>query len=94
MTKSKDLRDVVIAHYHNDKNAPEMSTILANKMHCVTVHWQFNHSGSVNERKSSRRRLTGRTKSLVNLVKTRVRSQSARKSSRTMATDFVLVLFF
>ena len=38
MTKSKDLRDVVIAHYQNNKNTPEISTMFANKMHRVTVH--------------------------------------------------------
>ena len=38
MTKSKDLRDVVIAHYQNGKSAPEISTMLANKVHRVTVH--------------------------------------------------------
>ena len=38
MTKSKDLRDVVIAHYQNGKNAIEISIILAIKVHLVTVH--------------------------------------------------------
>ena len=47
MTKSKDLRDVVIAHYQNSKNAPEISTMLANKVHRVTVR-RFYQSGSVN----------------------------------------------
>ena len=36
MTKSKDLRDVVIAHNQNGKNAPEISAVLANKVHRVT----------------------------------------------------------
>ena len=36
MTKSKDLRDVVIAHYQNGKTTPEISTMLANKVHRVT----------------------------------------------------------
>ena len=52
MAKSKDLRDIVIAHYQNGKNAPEISTMLANKVHRVTVR-RFNQSGSVNVRKSS-----------------------------------------
>ena len=38
MTKSKDLHDVVIALYHNGKNASEISTTLADTVHRVTVH--------------------------------------------------------
>ena len=58
MTKGKDLCDVVIAHYHNGENAPEISTMLADKVHRVTVHrWtqRFNQGGSVTGRKSFRR---------------------------------------
>ena len=64
MTKSKDLRDVAIAYCHNGKNAPEISTMLANKVHHLTIHRQFSQSGSVNERQSSGRRHTGRTNRL------------------------------
>ena len=70
MTKSKDLRDVVIAHYQNGKNAPEISTMLANKVHRVTVR-RFNQSGSVNARKSSGRRRTGTTKRVIQLIERR-----------------------
>ena len=97
MTKSKGLRDVVIAHYQNGKNAPEISTMLANKVHRVTVHrWirRFNQSGSVNARKSSGRRRTGTTKRVIKLIERRVRSQSTRKDWRTMAKDFLSVPFF
>ena len=97
MTKSKDLRDVVIAHYQNGKNAPEISTMLANKVHRVTVHrWirRFNQSGSVNARKLSGRRRTGTATRGIKLIERRVRSQSTRKDWRTMAKDFLSVLFF
>jgi transposase len=70
MTKSKDIRDVIIAHYQNGKNAPEISSTLANKVHRATVHrWiqRFSQSNSVNVRKSSGRRRTERTKRLINL---------------------------
>ena len=59
MIESKDFRDVVIVRYHNGKNAPEISTVLHNKMHHLTVRRQFNQSGSVNAHKSSRRRRAG-----------------------------------
>ena len=36
MTKSKDLRDVVIAHCRDNKNASEISSMLADKVHRVT----------------------------------------------------------
>ncbi|CAF1610322.1 unnamed protein product [Rotaria magnacalcarata] len=91
MTKSKDLRNVAITHYQNGRNASEISTTLANKVHHVTIHrgiQRFNQSGLVNARKSSGRRRTGRTKRLINLVKRRITSQSTRKCSRTMAMDF------
>ena len=59
MFEGKDLCDAVIAHYHNGKNAPEMSTALANKVHRLTVHRGFNLNDSVNGRQSSERRHTG-----------------------------------
>ncbi|CAF2127356.1 unnamed protein product [Rotaria magnacalcarata] len=91
MTKSADIRDIVIAHYKNGKKAPEISNMLANKVHRTTVHrWiqRFNQSGSVDAHVSPGRRRTGRTKRLINLVKKRINSQRARKTSRTMAADF------
>ena len=97
MIKSKDIRDVVIVHYQNSQNAPEISTMLVNDVHCVIVHrWiqRFDPSSSVNGSKSFGRRRAGGTKRLINLVKRPVMSQNARKSLRTMAKDFVLVLFF
>ena len=94
MTKSKDLHDVVIVHYYNGKNAPEISTMLANEVHHITVHRRSNQRGSVNGRKSSGRRRIGQTKRLINLIKRRVRSQSTRKRLKNMAKDFVSVLFF
>ncbi|CAF3983148.1 unnamed protein product [Rotaria magnacalcarata] len=51
MTKSKDLRNVAITHYQNGRNASEISTTLANKVHHVTIHrgiQRFNQSGLVN----------------------------------------------
>ena len=97
MTKSKDFRDVVIAHYQNGKNTPEISTMLANKVYRVIVHrWirRFNQSGSVNARKSSGRRCTGTSKRVIKLIERRVKSQSTRKDWRTMAKDFLSVLLF
>ena len=38
MTKRKDLLNVAIAHYQNGKNASGISTMLADKVHRVTVH--------------------------------------------------------
>ena len=97
MTESKDLCGVIIAHYQYGKNSLEIWTLLANNVHHVTVNrWirRFNSSGSVNGRKAPGTRRTEPTKRLINLVKRRVRSQNARKSSRTMAKGFVSVLFF
>lgn len=51
MVKSVDLSDVLIAHYKNEEKAPEISNMLANKVHHTTVHrWvhRFNQMGSVN----------------------------------------------
>ena len=64
--------------------------MLANKVHGVTVR-RFNQSGSVNARTSSGRRRTGTTKRVIKLI---VKSQSTRKDWRTMAKDFLSVLFF
>ena len=43
-------------------NFPEISIMLANKIHCFTVHRQFNQNDSVNARKSFRRRRLGELK--------------------------------
>ena len=72
----------------------EISTVLANKVHRITVHQRFSQSGPVNRPKSFGRQRTGRTKSLANLVKRPVKSQNTRKSSRTMVNDFLSVPFF
>ena len=55
MIKSKDLRDFLISHYRNGKNASRISTTLVDKLHRATVHrWtrRFNQSSSINGRKS------------------------------------------
>ncbi len=36
--KGENLRDVVIAHYKNEKKAPEISRMLVNDVHHITVH--------------------------------------------------------
>ena len=53
----------------------------------IKVDWlmHVNHPGS---------RHTVRTKRLINLIKRPIRPQSTRKNSRTIAKDFVSVLFF
>ena len=97
MAKNKGLCHAVIAHYHNGKNAPEISTTLTNRVHHVTVHqWigRFNQSASVNGHKSSGRQHTERTKRLINLIKRSVRSQSTRKSSRIMNKEFRVSSFY
>ena len=94
MTKSKDLRDVVIAHYQNGKNAPEISTMLANKVHFIDGYGDLIKVVWLMHVKSSGRRRTGTTKRVIKLIERRVRSQSTRKDWRTMAKDFLSVRFF
>ena len=70
--------------------------MLVDKVCRLPIHrWiqRSNHS-STNARKSSRTRRTGKTKRLIDLVKRRVRFQSTRKTSRTMAKDFRISSFF
>ena len=54
------------------KKPPEISNMLANKVHRTTVHrriQRFNQSGSVDAHVSPGRRQSGRTKISINLVK-------------------------
>src|SRR4051794_40521451 len=91
MTKSTDLRDIVISHYNNGKKASEIVDFLANKVHRATIYrWirRYDQSGSLVAGKSTGRSRSGRTKRLINLVAKRITSKSKRKGSRLMARDF------
>lgn len=91
MVKSRDVREIALSHYESGKKAPEIATLLANKVHRTTVHrWihQYQQSGSIDVKQKSGRPKTGRTKRLINLVKKRLGSDIPRKSLRTMAKDF------
>ena len=49
MVKSHDLRDISISHYKNGEKAPEISKLLANKVHQSTIdRWlhRYKQSGS------------------------------------------------
>lgn len=72
MVKSRDVREIALSHYESGKKAPEIATLLANKVHRTTVHrWihQYQQSGSIDVKQKSGRPKTGRTKRLINLVK-------------------------
>ncbi|CAF4870289.1 unnamed protein product, partial [Rotaria magnacalcarata] len=64
MVKSHDIRDIVISHYKNGKKAPEIATLLANKVHRSTIdRWlhRYKQSGSICVKPKSGRPTTGRT---------------------------------
>ena len=44
MTKSTDLRDIVISHYKNGKKASEIVDFLANKVHRATIYRWIDYS--------------------------------------------------
>ena len=62
MVKSHDLRDIAISHYTNGKKAPEISKLLANKVHQGTIdRWlhRYKQSGSIYVKRKPGRRKTG-----------------------------------
>ena len=91
MVKSHDLRDITISHYKNGKKAPQISKLLANKVHRNTIdRWlhRYKQSGSIYAKRKPGRPKTGRTKQCISYVKKRLDSNIPRKSLRTMAKDF------
>ena len=91
MVKSHDLRDIAISHYKNGKKAPEITKLLANKVHQSTIdRWlhRYKQSGSIYVKRKPGRPKTGRTKQCISYVKKRLDSNIPRKSLRTMAKDF------
>ena len=91
MVKSHDLRDIAISHYKNGENAPEISKLLANKVHRSTIdRWlhRYKQSGSIYVKRKLGRPKTGRTKQCISYVKKRLDSNTPRKSLPTMAKDF------
>ena len=72
MVKSHDTRDIVISHYKNRKKAPEIATLLANKVHRSTIdRWlhRYKQSGSICVKPISGRLRTARTKKRIYHVK-------------------------
>ena len=72
IVKSHDIRDIVISHYKNGKKAPEIATLLANKVHRSTIdQWlhRYKQSGSICVKPKSGRPRTTRPKKRIYLVK-------------------------
>ncbi|CAF3689023.1 unnamed protein product [Rotaria socialis] len=91
MVKSNDLQSVAISHFKGGEKAPEIAKLLTNKADRVTIHrWlcRYKQSGPISVKPKSGRPRAGRTKRLINLVKTRLNSNVRRKSIRTMTKDF------
>ena len=91
MVKSHDLRDIAISHYKNGEKAPEISKLLANKVHRSTIdRWlhRYKQFGSIYVKRKPGRPKTARTKQCISYVKKRLDSNIPRKSLRTMAKDF------
>ena len=82
MVKSHDLRDISISHYKNGKKAPEITKLLANKVHQSTIdRWlhRYKQSGSIYVKRKPGRPKTGRTKQCISYVKKRLDSNIPRK---------------
>ena len=91
MVKSLDLRKMALSHFQNGKKAPEIATLLANRVHRSTIDRRLRRhqqTGSFEPKPKLGQPKTGRTKRLNNLVKKRLDSNNTRKSLRTMAKDF------
>ena len=72
MVKSHDTRDIVISHCKNGKKAPEIATLLANKVHRSTIdRWlhRYKESGSICVKPIPERPRTASTKKRICLVK-------------------------
>ena len=79
MVKSHDLRDIAISHYKNGKKAPEISKLLANKVHQSTIdRWlhRYKQSGSIYVKRKSVRPKTAHTKQCISYVKKRLDSNT------------------
>ena len=88
MVKSHDLRDIAISHYKNGEKAPEITKLLANKVHRSTIDRWLHQSASIYVKRKPGRAKTARTKQCISYVKKRLDSNTPRKSLRTMAKDF------
>ena len=89
--QSHDIRDIVISHSKNRRKAPEIATLLTNKVYRSTIdRWlhRYKQSGSICVKPKSGRLKTARTKERIYLVKKRLDSNIWRTSLRTMAKDF------
>ena len=91
MVKRLDLRKVALSHFQNDKKAPEIAKLSANKVHRSTIdRWlrRYQQTDSFEPKPKLGQPKTGRTKRLNNLVKKRLDSNNTQKSLRTMTKDF------
>ena len=72
MVKSHDIRDIVISHYQNGKKAPEIATLLANKVHRSTIdRWlqRYKETGSICVKPKLGRPRTSHTNNRIYFVK-------------------------
>ena len=72
MVKSHDLLDIAISHYEDGIKAPEISKLLANKLHRSMIdRWlhRYKQSRSIYVKRKSGSQKDGRTKQRISLVK-------------------------
>ena len=83
MVNSHDLRDIANSHYKNEIKAPEISKLLANKIHRSTIdRWlhRYKQPGSIYVKRKPGRPKTGSTKQSISFVKKRLDSNIPRRS--------------